>query len=115
MEQCPSTIPNVLEYNLWTAPDCVGLAGQNGNRSWFYYSVTTPPTLYGMTIRYIPHVTRACVTMHAYVCVCVCGCVGVRPQFMTYYQEYIILQESIEPLYSPCTITVQKVTCLECN
>ncbi|KAF3849609.1 hypothetical protein F7725_019328 [Dissostichus mawsoni] len=30
------------EFNLWTQPDCAGTEHENGNRSWFYFSVRGP-------------------------------------------------------------------------
>jgi hypothetical protein len=31
-----------FEYNLWTAPDCVGTSHENGNRTWFHFNVKFP-------------------------------------------------------------------------
>lgn len=28
-----------IEFNVWTKPDCDGLPGENGNRTWFYFGV----------------------------------------------------------------------------
>ena len=42
----------MFEYNLWTAPDCAGTEYENGNRTWFYFSVSTPPNFAGKTLRY---------------------------------------------------------------
>lgn len=27
------------DYNVWTAPDCAGMEGENANRTWFYFGV----------------------------------------------------------------------------
>lgn len=51
-EQCRCETPDVFEYNLWTAPDCAGTEYENGNRTWFYFSVSTPPNFAGKTLRY---------------------------------------------------------------
>ncbi|CAL8393669.1 unnamed protein product [Gadus morhua 'NCC'] len=32
------TVPD-YEFNVWTQPDCAGTEHENGNRSWFYFSV----------------------------------------------------------------------------
>ncbi|XP_029902487.1 cytosolic carboxypeptidase-like protein 5 isoform X2 [Myripristis murdjan] len=34
----PSITPD-YEFNVWTQPDCAGTENENGNRSWFYFSV----------------------------------------------------------------------------
>ncbi|KAM4633561.1 cytosolic carboxypeptidase-like protein 5 isoform 2-T2 [Polymixia lowei] len=34
----PSVTPD-YEFNIWTKPDCAGTEQENGNRSWFYFSV----------------------------------------------------------------------------
>uniref|UniRef100_A0A3B4WSK0 Cytosolic carboxypeptidase-like protein 5 n=1 Tax=Seriola lalandi dorsalis TaxID=1841481 RepID=A0A3B4WSK0_SERLL len=34
-----STITPDYEFNVWTQPDCAGTEHENGNRSWFYFSV----------------------------------------------------------------------------
>ncbi|KAG7244305.1 hypothetical protein INR49_004445 [Caranx melampygus] len=34
-----STISPDYEFNVWTQPDCTGTEHENGNRSWFYFSV----------------------------------------------------------------------------
>jgi hypothetical protein len=51
VESVHSKVPNVVEFHLWTAPDCSGTQYQNGNRSWFYFTVTTPSTYNGNTIK----------------------------------------------------------------
>ncbi|XP_053193254.1 cytosolic carboxypeptidase-like protein 5 [Scomber japonicus] len=36
------SVPNITpdyEFNVWTQPDCAGSEHENGNRSWFYFSV----------------------------------------------------------------------------
>ena len=38
VEQCRTQ----FEYNLWTAPDCAGTPYENGNRTWFHFSVKIP-------------------------------------------------------------------------
>lgn len=38
VEQCQAP----FEYKLWTAPDCAGTSHENGNRTWFYFSVQIP-------------------------------------------------------------------------
>ncbi|XP_019947492.2 cytosolic carboxypeptidase-like protein 5 isoform X1 [Paralichthys olivaceus] len=34
-----STVSPDYEFNVWTQPDCAGTEHENGNRSWFYFSV----------------------------------------------------------------------------
>ncbi|XP_047184643.1 cytosolic carboxypeptidase-like protein 5 isoform X1 [Scophthalmus maximus] len=34
-----STLSPDYEFNVWTQPDCAGTEHENGNRSWFYFSV----------------------------------------------------------------------------
>ncbi|XP_039980696.1 cytosolic carboxypeptidase-like protein 5 isoform X2 [Xiphias gladius] len=34
-----STLTPDYEFNVWTQPDCTGTEHENGNRSWFYFSV----------------------------------------------------------------------------
>ncbi|XP_018553441.1 cytosolic carboxypeptidase-like protein 5 isoform X1 [Lates calcarifer] len=34
-----STLTPDYEFNVWTQPDCAGTEHENGNRSWFYFSV----------------------------------------------------------------------------
>ena len=41
----------LTEFNLWTAPDCAGTRYENGNRSWFYFSLATSPNYNGKTIK----------------------------------------------------------------
>ena len=38
VEQCQAP----FEYKLWTAPDCAGTCYENGNRTWFHFSVRIP-------------------------------------------------------------------------
>ncbi|XP_054617290.1 cytosolic carboxypeptidase-like protein 5 isoform X2 [Dunckerocampus dactyliophorus] len=37
----PASAPNIpdYEFNVWTQPDCAGTEHENGNRSWFHFSV----------------------------------------------------------------------------
>jgi hypothetical protein len=41
-----------FEYNLWTAPDCAGTSHENGNRTWFYFSVKFPQGNINKTMRF---------------------------------------------------------------
>ena len=34
--------PDTREFDLWTAHDCAETEFENGNKTWFYFSVTTP-------------------------------------------------------------------------
>ena len=52
VESIECTEPDQVEFQLWTAPDCAGTVHQNGNRSWFYFSVITPSHYCGKTIKY---------------------------------------------------------------
>ena len=42
VEECKSPDADTKEFNLWTAPDCAGTEFENCNRTWFYFSVSTP-------------------------------------------------------------------------
>jgi hypothetical protein len=41
-----------FEYNLWTAPDCAGTSQENGNRTWFYFSVRIPEGSINQVMRF---------------------------------------------------------------
>ncbi|XP_030200513.1 cytosolic carboxypeptidase-like protein 5 isoform X2 [Gadus morhua] len=45
------TVPD-YEFNVWTQPDCAGTEHENGNRSWFYFSVrgASPGKLLKVTV-----------------------------------------------------------------
>jgi len=40
------------EFDLWLASDCEGTDFVNGNRSWFYFSVTIPQNYGDKVLRY---------------------------------------------------------------
>ena len=40
-----------FEYSLWTAPDCAGTSHENGNRTWFHFSVKVPQGSLNKTMR----------------------------------------------------------------
>ena len=42
VEECKSPNAGTREFNLWTSPDCAGTEFENCNRTWFYFSVSTP-------------------------------------------------------------------------
>lgn len=39
-KECKNPDVDTREFNLWTAPDCVGTEFENCNRTWFYFSTT---------------------------------------------------------------------------
>ena len=51
VEECHNSSPDVVEFKLWIAPDCAGTGYENGNRSWFYFSISAPASQQGKTIR----------------------------------------------------------------
>ena len=52
VDECkPTSGIEIKEFNLYTAPDCAGTEYENPNRTWFYFSVTTPPNFNGNSIR----------------------------------------------------------------
>ena len=72
VEECPSEPPSdsIREFQLWTAPDCAGTQYENGNRSWFYFSIVTIPSTSavvasgtGQTIRLVGSVSMLCVLL----------------------------------------------------
>ena len=41
-EECKSVDgPDTREFDLWTSRDCAETEFENGNKTWFYFSVTT--------------------------------------------------------------------------
>ena len=40
------------EFNLWTSPDCADTEFENGNKTWFYFSVCIPQNYFGKILRY---------------------------------------------------------------
>ncbi len=40
------------EFDLWVSSDCEGTEFANGNRSWFYFSVSVPQSYVGKVLRY---------------------------------------------------------------
>ena len=51
VEETGSERKSISEYVLRTAPDCAGSEYENGNRTWFYFSVTTPINFSGKCLR----------------------------------------------------------------
>lgn len=42
-EECKSLDgPDVREFDLWVSRDCAETEFENGNKTWFYFSVCTP-------------------------------------------------------------------------
>ena len=42
VEERKTTDADIREFDLWTSPDCAGTEFENCNRTWFYFSVSTP-------------------------------------------------------------------------
>lgn len=38
-DSSPNSVTVNVEINVWTRPDCAGTPFENGNRTWFYFSV----------------------------------------------------------------------------
>lgn len=61
VEETGSERKSISEYVLRTAPDCAGSEYENGNRTWFYFSVTTPINFSGKCLRFnIVNLNKQC-------------------------------------------------------